>query len=62
MGKCTSDKKARSSLRNALYLLRDALGEETFLLERQYVALDNDALWVDVEKLGAGDSTTLGGH
>ncbi|MBC8336864.1 MAG: AAA family ATPase [Anaerolineales bacterium] len=47
----TSDKRARSSLRNALYLLRDALGEDVFLLERHYVALKSDFVWVDIKEM-----------
>ena len=46
-----SDKRARSNLRNALYLLRDEIGEDIFLLERHYVALQSDSVWVDFKQL-----------
>ena len=46
-----SDKRARSSLRNALYILRDYIGEDIFLLERNYAAIKPNTFWVDFRHL-----------
>ncbi|MBT3315526.1 MAG: AAA family ATPase [Anaerolineae bacterium] len=45
------DKHARSSLRNALYILRRHLGENAFVTERNYVAINNEVFWIDIKKL-----------